>query len=97
MLHVALLLVSLSPTICADKENYNSLPLLTTKEDYELLFIVLLTKLVNSTQLGGDHSESNSVFNKHVEQNSTFKVWTKYSVMANLHFEPHITDRLYSK
>lgn len=49
MLHVALLLVSLSPTICAAKENYNRLPPLTTKEDYELLFIVLLTKLVNST------------------------------------------------
>lgn len=48
MLHVTLLLVSLSPTICAAKENYNRLPLLTTREDYELLFIVLLTKLVNS-------------------------------------------------
>lgn len=49
MLHVAVLLVSLSPTICAAKENYNRLSLLTTKEDYELLFIVLLTTLVKST------------------------------------------------
>lgn len=49
MFHVALLLASLSPTVCADKENYNSIPLLTTIEDYELLFTVFLTKLVNST------------------------------------------------
>lgn len=49
MLHVALSLVTLSPPICAAKENYNRLPLLSTKEDYEVLLICLLSMLVNST------------------------------------------------
>lgn len=45
MFHVAFLLVTLSPPICAAKENYNRPPLTTTKEDSELLLIFLLTML----------------------------------------------------
>lgn len=48
----------LSPPICAAKENYNRPPLITTKADYELLLIFLLTMLANSTYLGHDHGES---------------------------------------
>lgn len=64
MVHLAVLLVSLSPAIWAAKQNHNSLPLLTINQDSELLFIVLLSKLVNSEELGHDGRESGWGFHK---------------------------------